>query len=40
MPDETRIESIPRSIVGLARYICSSYFKKYSKAHFLKLNEL
>ena len=26
---ETRIESIPRSSIGLARYICSSYFKKY-----------
>ena len=37
---KTRIESIPRSSVGLARYICCSYFKKYSKAHFLELNEL
>ena len=26
--------------VGLARYICSSCFEKYSKAHFLELNEL
>ena len=37
---KTRIESIPRFSVGLARYICSSYFIKYLKAHFLELIEL
>ena len=33
-PVTTRIESIPRSPVSLARYICSSYFKKIFKGTF------
>ena len=38
---ETRIESNPRSSVGLDRYVCSNYFKKYIfKGSFFKTNEL
>ena len=36
----TRMESIPRSSVGIDWYVCSSYLKIYSKVHFLELNEL
>ena len=32
---KTRIESIPRSYVGLARYTCSSYFKNIQRHIFL-----
>ena len=32
---KTRIESIPRSFVGLARYSCSSYYKNIQRPIFL-----